>query len=116
MKYSFDIVGVSSILHFFNHQQQSWGDSEPQGVEYVGSHICSLDAVLESVEPVLPKWGWNKDEVVTTVIKFWMNNSDTISYWKLRLTDAGRNNLLVARVADIKALRTELESLLDKDF
>ena len=116
MKYSFDIVGVSSILHFFNHQQQSWDHSEPQGIEYVGTHICSLDAVLESVEPVLPKWGWNKDEVVTTVIKFWMNNSDTINYWKSRLIDAGKNNLLVARVADIKALRTELESLLDKDL
>lgn len=115
MKYSFDIVGVSSILHFFNHQQQSWERSEPQGVEYVGSHICSLDAIIESVEPVLPKWGWNKDEVVTTVIKFWMNNSDTIDYWKSRLTDAGINNLLVARVADIKALRAELDSLLNKE-
>ena len=115
MKYSFDIVGVSSILHFFDHQQQSWGNSEAQGIEYVGSHICSLDAFLESVEPILPKWDWNKDEVLGTVIKFWMNNSENISYWKSRLTDAGKNNLLVARVADIKALRTELESLLNKD-
>lgn len=115
MKYSFDIVGVSSILRFFNHQQQSWDHSEPQGVEYVGTHICSLDAVLESVEPVLPKWGWNKDEVATTVIKFWMNNSDTVGYWKSRLTDAGTNNLLVARIADIKALRAELDSLLNRE-
>lgn len=115
MKYSFDIVGVSSILHFFHHQQQSCENFDPQGVEYVGSHICSLDAVLESVEPVLPKWGWNKDEVVTTVIKFWMNNSETINYWKSRLTDAGTNNLLVARVADSKALRAELDSLLSKE-
>ena len=52
------------------------------------------------------------DEVVDTVVKFWMNNSESIGYWKSRLTDAGEDNLLVARVADIKALKSEFNSLL----
>jgi hypothetical protein len=50
--------------------------------------------------------------VVDTVVKFWLNNSDSIQYWKNRLSDAGRDNLLVARVADIKSLKAEFESLL----
>jgi hypothetical protein len=64
------------------------------------------------VEPVPQKWNWDKDEVVSTVINFWMQNSDSIRYWKARLIDAGRDNLLVARIADIKALKKELEYLL----
>lgn len=112
MKYTFDIVGVSTILHFFNHQQQSQQNLQSQGVEYLGTHKCTLDAFLETVEPVPSKWGWNMDEVVDTVIQFWMNNSESIGYWKSRLTDAGDNNLLVGRVADIKALKSEFNSLL----
>ncbi|MGB3652439.1 MAG: hypothetical protein WBA41_14645 [Rivularia sp. (in: cyanobacteria)] len=111
MKYTFDIVGVSPILHFFTHQQHQ-ENSHSQGVEYLVSHKCTLDAFLETVEPVPSKWGWNMDEVVDTVIKFWMNNSDSISYWKSRLTDAGNDNILVARVADMKALKSEFNSLL----
>ena len=112
MKYTFDIVGVSPILHFFNHQQQSEEKSQNQGVEYLGSHQCTLDAFLETVEPVTSKWGWNRDEVVDTVVQYWMNNSESINYWKSRLTDAGQNNLIVTRLADIKALKSELNFLL----
>ena len=112
MKYTFDIVGVSTILHFFNHQQKKEENPQSQGVEYLGTHKCTLDAFLETVEPVPSKWRWNMDEVVATVIQFWMNNSESIGYWKSRLTDAGNNNLLVARVADMKALKSEFNSLL----
>lgn len=113
MKYSFDIVGVSPILEFFAHQQQSQKKLPLLGVEYIGTHKCTLDSIIQSVEPVPLKWGWDLDEVVKTVIDFWMSNSESVSYWKSRLVDAGGDNLLVARVADIKALQAELDSLLE---
>jgi plasmid maintenance system antidote protein VapI len=115
MKYTFDFVGVSPVLHFFNHQQQKQTQPQHEGVEYLGTHICTLDAFLESIETIPAKWGGNLDQVVDTVIQFWLNNSDSINYWKRRLTDAGRDNLIVARVADFAALQAELESLLDKN-
>ncbi|MBW4645585.1 MAG: hypothetical protein KME23_21795 [Goleter apudmare HA4340-LM2] len=116
MEYTFDIVGVSPVVNFFNHQQQSMCELQHQGVEYLGTHACTLDAFLKSVEVVPPKWGWNLDQVVDTVIQFWFNNSESISYWKLRLNDAGKDNLLVARLADIKALKAEFEFLMGKNW
>ncbi|MDZ8050832.1 MAG: hypothetical protein RMX68_020420 [Aulosira sp. ZfuVER01] len=115
MKYTFDIVGVSPVLQFFNHQQQSIKKPQAKGVEYLGTHICTLDAFLESIETVPAKWGWNLDQVVDTVIQFWLNNSESVHYWKSRLSDAGRDNLLVARVADFTALQAEFESLLGEN-
>ncbi|KYC37773.1 hypothetical protein WA1_04460 [Scytonema hofmannii PCC 7110] len=112
MKYAFDIVGVSPVLDFFTHQQQSWQKSQDLALEYVVSHKCTLDAFIKSVETVPSKWGWEKDEVINSVINFWMNHSESIEYWKSRLIDAGSDNLLVARVADIKALQVEFDSLL----
>ncbi|MBW4635716.1 MAG: hypothetical protein KME30_28715 [Iphinoe sp. HA4291-MV1] len=112
MKYAFDIVGVSPVLDFFSHQQQNSQKPLYRGIEYVGTHKCTLDAIIKSVEPLPPKWGWDIDEVVGTVIEFWMNNSESICYWKSRLVDAGSDNLLVARVADMKALKAEFEVLL----
>lgn len=116
MKYTFDIVGVSPVLYFFHHQQQIWQTAQPQGIEYLGTHTCTLDACLESVELVTTNWGGNLDQVVDTVVQFWLNNSESINYWKARLQDAGRDNLLVARIADIKALQAEFESLLGKNW
>lgn len=109
MKYAFDLVGVSPVLYFFNQQQQT---PKSTGVEYLATYKCTLDAFLESVETITPKPGWSLDQVVDTVVKFWVNNSDSIRYWKTRLDDAGKDNLLVARVADIKSLKAEFESLL----
>jgi plasmid maintenance system antidote protein VapI len=114
MRYTFDLVGVSPVLQFFSHQQQSQKQSQHQGVEYLGTHICTLDAFLESVETVPGKWGWNLDQVVDTVVDFWLNNSESIHYWKRRLSDAGTENLLVARLADFTALQAEFESLLSR--
>ncbi len=116
MKYTFDIVGVSPVLYFFHHQQQKWQEPQHQGVEYLGTHTCTLDEFLASVEPVTVNWEWNLDQVVDTVVQFWLNNSETINYWKARLNDAGRDNLLVARVADMKALQGEFEALLGKNW
>ena len=112
MKYTFEIVGVSSVLYFFDRLQQNTFKPQYTGVEYLGTYKCTLDALLESVETIPSQQGWDLDRVVDTVVKFWLNNSDSIQYWKTRLSDAGRDNLLVARVADIKSLKAEFESLL----
>ncbi|WP_138503557.1 hypothetical protein [Nostoc sp. PA-18-2419] len=116
MKYTFDIVGVSPLLQFFSHQQQIYQQVPHQSVEYLGMHTCTLDTFLKSVESVRPQHGWNLDRVVDTVIQFWLNNSDSIRYWKVCLNDAGKDNLLVTRLADITALQAEFESLLDKEI
>ncbi|BAZ41318.1 hypothetical protein NIES4101_72830 [Calothrix sp. NIES-4101] len=114
MKYTFDIVGISPVLSFFNRQIQSDKTQENFGVEYLGTHLCTLDAFISTVESVPPKSAWNMDEVVATVIDFWIKNSDSVRYWQSRLRDAGKDNLIVARVADINSLQSELELLLNK--
>ena len=116
MKYTFELLGISPILDFFNHQQKLIQKTSSKGIEYLASHQCTLDAFLESVETVSAKPGWAMDRVVDTVIEFWMNHPDNIRYWKERLNDAGKENILVARVADVKSLKAEFESLLDKNL
>lgn len=116
MKYTFALLGISPVLDFFNHQQKFIQKTTSNGIEYLGSYQCTLDAFLESVETVSPGRDWEMDQVVDTVIKFWMNNSEHIRYWKKRLQDAGNENLLVARVADFKSLQAEFESLLGNNF
>ena len=116
MEYTFDLVGVSPVVYFFNHQQQNGQNAQRKGVEYLGSYNCTLDAFLKSVETIGYKYEWDLDQVVNTVIKYWMDNAESIQYWKYRLSDAGKDNLLVARVADIKGLKAELESLLGNNW
>lgn len=120
MNYTFDIVGISPVLQFFQHQFQhqlnNKVNTQATGVEYVGSPICTLDALLDSLEPIPSKWGWDSDEIMNTVIGFWMNNSESIRYWKYRLDDAGKDNIIVARLADIHALKQEFELLFDQNF
>lgn len=115
MKYTFEILGISPVLYFFNQQQEIIQKTPRPDVEYLGTHKCTLDALLKSVETVVPKRGWDLERAVDTVVDFWVNNSDSIRYWKARLNDAGSENLLVARLADIKSLRAEFESLLGKN-
>jgi hypothetical protein len=115
MQYTFDIVGVSPILHFFNHQQENLQKPYSQRVEYLGTQICTLDAFLESIESVPSNGEWYLDRAIETVIEFWLNNAESIQYWKNRLRDAGKDNLLVGRLADIKSLQAEFESLLHKN-
>lgn len=114
MSYSFEILGVSPVLQFFNQQQEIMQQQSRMGVEYLGSHQCTLDAVLSLAETAAPRRGWPVDRVVDTVIQFWLQNADRIHYWKHRLEDAGNQNLLVARLADFQALKAEFELLLDR--
>lgn len=115
MKYTFSILCVSPLLSFFNHQQEIIQQRSHTGVEYLGAYKCTLDAFIQSIETVPPKGEWNLDQVVSTVVDFWMNNSDSIRYWKDRLQDAGNDNILVARVADINSLKSAWESLLGEN-
>ncbi len=110
--YTFDIVGVSPILSFFNQQQDILQKNLSIGVEYVPSFECTLDALIHSVETVSPQHDWRLDEVIGTVVNFWVRNSDLVHHWKDRLQDAGKESLLVSRVADIDSLKTEFELLL----
>ncbi|MBF2066139.1 MAG: hypothetical protein IGS39_17235 [Calothrix sp. C42_A2020_038] len=114
MKYTFNIVGVSPVLQFFNHQQKYLSQPKSEGVEYLGTPVCTLDAFIETVETVPTKESWEMDEAIKTVIDFWMNNSESIRYWKSRLLDAGKDNLIVARLAEIEALQAEFNMLFYK--
>ncbi len=115
MQYTFEILGVSPILSFLNHQVESPA-ATPKGAEYLSTHQCTLDALLESVEPVPPKRGWDLDKVVDTVVNYWLQNSERIQHWKERLQEAGSENILVSRIADLKALQQEFDQLLGKNF
>lgn len=110
--YTFDIVGVSPILSFFNQQQDISEKNLSTGVEYVSTFECTLDALIYSVETISPQHEWHLDEVVRTVVNFWMHNSELVHHWKDRLQDAGKESLLVSRVADINSLKNEFELLL----
>ncbi|MGB7439767.1 MAG: hypothetical protein WA919_01750 [Coleofasciculaceae cyanobacterium] len=110
MKYTFEILGISPVLEFFSHQQRK----TTNGIEYLGTYQCTLDAFIESIETFPPKGDWELDKVVDTVIKFWVNHSEPVQYWRERLQNSGRDSLLVSRVADFKSLKSEFESLLDQ--
>lgn len=113
MAFTFDLLGVSPLLDFFSHQQEQQQLSSNSGVEYLGARKCTLDAFIASVETVTPRQGWQLDEAVDTVVHFWLNNIDSVQHWKQRLHDAGRQNLIVARLAELNALRAEFDRLLD---
>lgn len=115
MEYTFDIVGVSPVLSFFNHQQTI--QKTPRiGAEYLGAYRCTLDAFIASVETIPMRQGWNLDRIVDSVVNFWLNNAEMIGHWRYRLEDAGAENLLIGRVASLDALRAEFESLLGYDL
>lgn len=114
MVYTFEILGVASVLDFFNHQT-SRASTPDHRVEYLGSYRCTLDALIESVETVAPHQGWNLDQAVDTVMNFWFNNGDRIGHWKRRLDDADAQTLLVSRLANYQSLRTEFERILTAD-
>lgn len=113
MRYTFEFIGITPTLSFFKHQyNERYHKPQTPGAAYLASDRCTLDAFLSSVEAVPTKRGWNLDSVVDSVITFWLNNAEQVRHWKTRLDDAGQQNLLVARIADVQALKAEFESLL----
>lgn len=96
MRYTFEFIGVTPPLFFFNHQyNERYHKASGGGAAYLASDRCTLDAFLASVETVPLKRSWNLDRVVDSVITFWLNNAEPVRHWKTRLDDAGRENLLV---------------------
>lgn len=112
MDYTFELIGVTPILAFLNHHPPV---AVPSRATYLGSHCCTLDAFIASVEHIPLHHHWQLDRVVDSIIQFWLHNAEPVQHWKQRLATAGAENLLVARVADVAALRTEFELLLGQD-
>jgi hypothetical protein len=113
MTYTFEIVGVAPVVQFFQHQQDRSQQPRTPGVAYFGSYCCTLDAVLQAMEFAAPERSWQQDTAVETVLAFWLQNADRIQYWKQRLEDAGTENLLVSRLADLRSLQSVFEQLLN---
>ena len=112
MNYFFDIIGTASVLTFFNYQQQI-EQNKNRGSAYLGSYQCSLDSFIESVDniPKNPDWDW--DDVVGSIVNFWLKNEDQVRYWLNNFNPSDLDTVIVARVGEIEALRCEFESLLD---
>lgn len=114
MGYTFEILGVSPVLYFFSHQQQALTSQPSQGVEYLTSYRCTLDALIASAQEMPSDRGWDMEQIIDTVVDFWMNNFDVVRHWKKRMEDAGDQSLLISRLANGSGLRAEFERLLDR--
>lgn len=111
MSYSFDIVGVTPILDFFYYQQQV--EQNPHRAKaYLGSYQCTLDSFIKSTEMISQKPDWNWDQVIESIVDFWLHQEETIQTWKQTLENSHQENLIIARVANVKWLRQEFQSLL----
>lgn len=110
MSLVFELLGVSPILEIFQYQifRQS-----PQGLVYLSAPEARLDPFLESARQVSPDRGWNVDQAVESVIRYWLHNAETIQRWQLRLLESGRECLLVARLGDEQAYLHDLNTLLE---
>jgi hypothetical protein len=109
--FTFNIIGVAPILHFFNYQQDQANTSQKTGVAYLSSHQCSLDAVLRTIEHADFDPSWKPEDITQSVLNFWLSNLDSVTHWQQRLNDAGNETILVSRVAHTQALRNELEAI-----
>ncbi|NJN48518.1 MAG: hypothetical protein HC805_00215 [Alkalinema sp. RL_2_19] len=109
--FTFDIIGITPILHFFNYQQKRQAASSNSGVAYLSSHRCSLDAILRTIDHTDFDPTWQTDELAKTVVNFWLGNLDSVTHWQDRLKTADHQTILVTRIAHTHALRHELEAL-----
>ena len=108
MTYSFEIVGVTPVLSFFNYQQEL--EINPlRSKTYLGSYRCTLDSFIESTKVIPQKPLWNWEEVMTTMVNFWLQQEDKIRHWKIELERSQEQTLLIARIANLESLRIELE-------
>lgn len=109
MGFVFELLGVSPILDVFQHQTFR---QHPQGLAYLSAPEARLDPFLESARQVSPDRGWNVDQAVDSVIRYWLRNAEAVHHWQLRLLESGRECLLVARLGDEQAYRNDLNALL----
>ena len=109
MQYTFELLGITPILDFFNHQQTLVSHPHFLRAEYLGVHQCTLDRVLKELQTVPPERNWDLEIVAQVVVNYWIGRAKTVRYWSDRLEDAGCNSLLIARIADLHSLRHDLE-------
>ena len=112
MRYSFELIGITPILDFFNHQQQKQQEIYGNRAEYIGAYNCSLDRFLDRIQNVPPERNWDFDLLSQAVVDYWIASAHSIQYWQERLNDAGDGCLVVGRVANTQALRGEFEAML----
>ncbi len=113
MTYVFDLVGVSPMLDFFHHEQSQEEKDAKRYPAYLGVAGCKLDLFLCSADDVIAQRQWNRDQVVDAMVQYWMNNRDRVRHWGDRLRDAGQHHILIGRMADVRSLQRELESILE---
>jgi hypothetical protein len=113
MSYSFDIIGVTPVLHFFNHQQRV--EVDPcRSQAYLGSPVCTLDAFINATEVIYRRPDWDWDAIVNKMVEFWLNQEEDVRHWKQQFESAnGHDNLIVARVVNYDCLRHEFEGLFE---
>ena len=114
MRYAFNIVGVSPVLDFFTQQTAILHQPQFVGIEYIPNYQCTLDALIAAVEAISAHKQWDADEVIDTVVEFWLHNFDSVRYWKRQLYQAGAEFVIISRIAEFEALRTEFEFLLQQ--
>ncbi|MBE9155406.1 hypothetical protein IQ265_00900 [Nodosilinea sp. LEGE 06152] len=118
MSYSFDIIGITPVLQFFNHQQQVEAKRD-RAQAYLGSYCCTLDAFISATEVVHRRPDWDWDAIVSTIVNFWLSQEKDVLHWKQQFAAAqddpnlGDQNLIVARVINYDSLRHEFETLFD---
>lgn len=113
MAYSFDLLGVTPLLTFFDYQQKN--EQNPYRPKaYVGSYNCTLDSFINAMDMIPKKPEWNWDEVVEAMVRFWIQHEEKIRFCENELsTEATEPSLVIARVANLEALRGEFELLFD---
>lgn len=111
MSYCFDIVGITPVLDFFYYQQKV--EQNPyRSKAYLASYECTLDSFIQSTEIIPQKPDWNWDEVIESIIDFWLHQEQEIEKWKMRCLEAKDEILIVGRVANVNLLRRDFNSLL----
>ncbi|HEY9887480.1 MAG TPA: hypothetical protein V6D02_03715 [Candidatus Obscuribacterales bacterium] len=110
MKYNFDIIGVTTVWDFFNHQQQV-EKSPDRSCAYLGSYECTLDGFIGATETIQHKPAWDWDAIVAQMVSFWLQDGDRVARWQAELKSAQETSLIVGRVANFTHLRGELEHL-----
>ena len=112
MSYAFELLGVFPVLQFFS-QQQRLEQTPERSRAYLGSYDCTLDGFIHAMQLIHQKPLWNWDAVVSTMVDFWLNHDESIRHWRWELSKAGSDNLVVAKITNINALRNEFEVLFD---
>jgi hypothetical protein len=111
MSYCFDIVGITPVLDFFYYQQKV--EQNPhRSKAYLGSYECTLDSFIQSTEMIPQKPNWNWDQVVESIIDFWLHQEMEIEKWKVHFFEAREEILIVGRVANVNLLRRDFDSLM----